>query len=205
MNVKHPAFIKISEYSEGFADSKTADHIAECAECKAVLKKIKATRQYVAAMKNLKIKRKDYNSSLMKRIQGRKRGVFRNIIPFSAAAVFLIIILSGVLNNIDSPKSNSNSGKSDSAFNFTHTAPQDISTDVIESMVHGGKIIGKNSNSIVIESTYAEYKSLIIRLGIKQDMENETGLKALHEKTSVNSENKNYNSDDRVRFSIYIR
>ena len=180
MRNEHMKFDEISAYSDGHKTDAFSAHIKKCAKCSAVLSEIKKTKKFTSSLKNLQIENDLFDAEIMRRIKKRRLFKKRHILPLSAAAAFLLILFSGLVNE-DSRKVETDLSVNNSPMlDYAHVTDEVVSSSELKSMLTAGKILSDSDDTLVIESTYSEYRALMKRLSIPEENRDLKSFNAMH-------------------------
>ncbi|MBP7901797.1 MAG: hypothetical protein KA015_03155 [Spirochaetes bacterium] len=180
MKNEHMTFDEISAYSDGHKSEDFSAHLKKCVKCSAVLSEINKTKELTSSLKNLKIESDLFDAEIMRRIKKRRLFKKRHILPLSAAAAFLIILFSGLVNEDTGKIETELAVNTSPVLDFSHVTDEVVSSGELKSMLTAGKILSDSEDTLIIESTYSEYRALMKRLRIPEENRYLKSFNAMH-------------------------
>ncbi len=180
MRNEHMTFDDISAYSDGHKTDAFSTHLKKCTKCSAVLSEIKKTKKFTSSLKTLQIENDLFDAEILRRIKKRRLFKKRHILPLSAAAAFLVILFSGLVNEDNKKVGTDLSVNNSPMLDFSHVTDEVVSSNELKSMLTAGKIISDSDDTLIIESTYSEYRALMKRLSIPEENRYLKSFNAMH-------------------------
>ena len=205
MRNEHMTFDEISAYSDGHKTDDFSSHLKKCAKCSAVFSEIKKTKKFTSSLKTLHVENDLFDAEIMRRINKRRLFKKRHILPLTAAASFLVILFSGIVNEDTGRIETDISVNTNPVLDYSHVTDEVVSSGELKSMLTAGKILSDSDDTLIVESTYSEYRALMKRLRIPEENRYLKSFNAMHLSNSNGDTVKNGTDPyKRVVYSIKV-